>query len=152
MAGDTRTSRVGGLLLKPVDLLENEFISRRDFTYHLRSRWTFSMGRLYLTNLRLIYSGGPLIVVGLLLILWPRESLTLDLNDIESVGPVEQGLLKRSTVGEAFFIDVRGKRYHFGMLLGHHLSWLQDLKRPRPPGAGRGGVGDDEPDMTEGAH
>jgi hypothetical protein len=131
-ASHTRPERVGGFLLKPVELLENEFISRSDFTYHWRSRWTFSMGKLFLTNLRIIYSGGPQIVVGLLPILWPREWLTLDLDDIEFVGQVEQGWLGRSIAGEAFFIDVCGQRHRFGLALGQHLSWLQELERPLP--------------------
>jgi hypothetical protein len=124
---------VGGLVFKPVQLLENEFISRSDTAYHWRGRWTSSLGKLYLTNLRLIYSGMPGITVGLMGLPWSRESLTLDLDDIQFVGRIDvvwAEYLRRGISADAYFVDANGQRHCFGPAIGEHLSWLQDLKRP----------------------
>ncbi len=135
-ASHTHPRRVGGLVFKPVQLLENEVISRSDTAYHWRGRWTSSLGKLYLTNLRLIYSGMPGITVGLMGLPWSRESLTLDLDDIQRVGRVDlvwAEYLRRGIAADAYFVDANGQRHYFGPAIGEHLSWLYDLKLALPP-------------------
>jgi hypothetical protein len=134
-AGQRRPRQVGGILHKLVELLENEHISRSDIAWHWRGRWTTSLGRLYLTNFRLVYSGMPLVTLGLLGLPWPRESLTLNLDDIRSAGRTEQvwpEYLRRGIAADAFFVGVNGEKHHFGIMFGRSSAWVSDLKRPPP--------------------
>jgi len=134
--------RVGGILYKPVELLEDEWVSRSDTAYHWRGRWTSSLGKLYLTNLRLIYSGMPLMTVGLVAIPWAREFLALYLDDVQYVGRLTQvwpEYVRHGISSDAFFVECKGEKQYFSVAFGGNPPWLQNLSRPLPqkdPGRG----------------
>src|SRR5437660_8574390 len=97
-------SHVGGgiFLYKPVTILPSEYVSREANVHHQRGRWTWSFGRLYLTNFRLIFCGAPALMIWLMAVPWPREAIVLDLDEIVGVTPATQS--PWHILGDAFAV------------------------------------------------
>lgn len=130
------SDRVGGLLFADVELAPDERVLASDAAAHWRRRWSSSWGRLHLTNQRLIFTGMPLISIGLFPLPFVPQTVAIHRSDISGAGRVEgiwPEYLRRGIAADAFFVDTANGRYHFAVLLGKSAQWVQALTHENDP-------------------
>jgi len=125
-----KRKQVGGAWYKTVELLDGEFVSKDANAHHWRGKWTSSFGRLYLTNLRLIFCGMPGLLIWRLGVPWAWETVVIDLDKILVVAPATN--IPNHFLEDAYAMDLGDRKEVFSTVPAPDQQWLMEIKATFP--------------------